>query len=400
MKIALVNKYWFIKGGAERVLFLTRDALIKQGHTVVMFGMQHPDNIVKLSHPVPFLDVKKPSLFDFWRVIYNRQAKKMFLKFLKDEKPDVIHFHNIYHQLSFSLFDAARECGVPTVMTLHDYQLFSPNYMLFLNSKPYYKTLGGSYYRCIGDKCMGTYGKSVAATLESYMRAICKKRFKPDRLIAPSEYMRAIALECGYSSDSVALIQNPILSISVYETQKQTSEPYAVFVGRFVEEKGIKRLLEAFSLLKDIPLVLVGDGPCMDWVKRYISDHNMTHVSIRGWCDEQMTRDVVAGATVSVFPSQWPENCPMAVLESIQLGVLPVGSSLGGLIELLPTEFQFTYDSQEETMKVINYAWSLSNEVRDQKVKILQDNVLQCHSVSLYVDSIIHLYETVCEKAG
>ena len=45
MKILLVNKYHYHKGGAETYYFSLADGLKKQGHDVIFFSMNHPDNI-------------------------------------------------------------------------------------------------------------------------------------------------------------------------------------------------------------------------------------------------------------------------------------------------------------------------------------------------------------------
>ena len=45
MKIVLVNKYWYLKGGSERVVFVTKKLLEEAGHQVEIFGMKHEKNI-------------------------------------------------------------------------------------------------------------------------------------------------------------------------------------------------------------------------------------------------------------------------------------------------------------------------------------------------------------------
>ena len=44
MKILFVNKFFFIKGGAETVYFQERDAMLQAGYQVVDFSMQHAEN--------------------------------------------------------------------------------------------------------------------------------------------------------------------------------------------------------------------------------------------------------------------------------------------------------------------------------------------------------------------
>ena len=45
MKILLVNKFHFLKGGSEQVYFATKELLEKKGHEVICFSMRHPKNI-------------------------------------------------------------------------------------------------------------------------------------------------------------------------------------------------------------------------------------------------------------------------------------------------------------------------------------------------------------------
>ncbi len=42
------------------------------------------------------------------RVLYSFEAKRKFQDILKDFKPDIIHLHNIYHQISPSILPVAK----------------------------------------------------------------------------------------------------------------------------------------------------------------------------------------------------------------------------------------------------------------------------------------------------
>ena len=44
MKILLVNKYFYRKGGAETYFFALAEGLKSLGHEVAFFSMQHPNN--------------------------------------------------------------------------------------------------------------------------------------------------------------------------------------------------------------------------------------------------------------------------------------------------------------------------------------------------------------------
>ncbi|MBT3816756.1 MAG: glycosyltransferase family 1 protein, partial [Candidatus Magasanikbacteria bacterium] len=82
MKVLLVNKYWYIRGGAERLLFDTKKLLEQAGHEVFIFGMHHPENIIENKYFIPYIDYKNQGVIGKIRAglksIYNKEAKKQF----------------------------------------------------------------------------------------------------------------------------------------------------------------------------------------------------------------------------------------------------------------------------------------------------------------------------------
>jgi len=107
MKVLLVNKFHYLKAGAERVYFSTADVLRKNGHEVVFFSMKDERNIEcpEEKYFVSFVDF---SNFTNWfkkslRFIYNFQAARNIEKLILAEKPDIAHLHNISHQITYSI---------------------------------------------------------------------------------------------------------------------------------------------------------------------------------------------------------------------------------------------------------------------------------------------------------
>jgi len=45
MKILLINKFYYLKGGAERYFFSLKELLEDAGHEVIPFAMSHPSNV-------------------------------------------------------------------------------------------------------------------------------------------------------------------------------------------------------------------------------------------------------------------------------------------------------------------------------------------------------------------
>ena len=118
MKILLVNKFFFMKGGAETVYFQERDMLLSEGVDIVEFSMKHEKNI-ESKYSDFFVDnvdyyqeqTIKNKIDTAVNFIHNRQACEKFNALLEQEKPDLVHFHNIYHQLTPSIIKVAKQFG-------------------------------------------------------------------------------------------------------------------------------------------------------------------------------------------------------------------------------------------------------------------------------------------------
>lgn len=138
MNILQVNKYYFLRGGAERYLFDATAWLEHEGHTVIPFAMQHPSNV-----PTPFapyfvssVETQKVSfglgaLKTVGRMNYSFEARRQMDRLIRETRPDLAHVHNVYTQLSPSVLLALKQQRIPVVMTVHDHHLVSPQYNIW-----------------------------------------------------------------------------------------------------------------------------------------------------------------------------------------------------------------------------------------------------------------------------
>jgi glycosyltransferase involved in cell wall biosynthesis len=143
MKILLINNYHYSRDGVTRAYFDLAEILTAHGHEVAFFSAQSekltPTKWSKYFPAATDFEGRKTNIFTKLKLIakgfYNWEAKKKLAELLKDFKPDVAHLHNIYHHLSPSIISVLRKNKIPTVMTLHDYALISPNYNLYANGR-------------------------------------------------------------------------------------------------------------------------------------------------------------------------------------------------------------------------------------------------------------------------
>ena len=128
MRLLGVHRLHHRKGGAEAV-HLDHLALFRQrGWTCAEFAIDHPDNEAsewRRYLPADFAPRADLSgLAALPRFFFSGEARQEIRgRSLDDFRPDVIHAHGLYHQLTQSILAPARERCIPIVYTLHDFKL-------------------------------------------------------------------------------------------------------------------------------------------------------------------------------------------------------------------------------------------------------------------------------------
>ncbi len=354
MVVLQINKFFWLKGGAERYFFSVSDELESRGHAVVHFAMEHPDN-----RPSPYSryfvgrrDYDSPAgalrtLSRAASFIRSREAARRVTELVRDHRPDVAHLHNTYHQLTPSIIEALDEAGVPVVMTLHDYKLNCPNYGHFARGEYCYRCQGGRYYNAARVRCSGgSFARSALLSAEAYWQKRTGVYGRVRRFIAPSRFMRdhtaTAAGDIGIDPARVVYLPSfcpPSEAGSEVSGAEQAlldglPGTFVLYFGRLSVEKGLDSLLDAASKLPDVPFVLCGDGPQGPALEVTVAERGLKNIEFTGYANKPLLERIVARARMTVLPAIWPENAPFTVIESAAAGVPVVVSDMGGLPEM------------------------------------------------------------------
>lgn len=339
MKILLVNKFFYLKGGNERVFLEEADLLKRNGHQVVFFSMFDKRNlscpqskyfINHIDYETPVKNIKQKIL----KMLYSFEAKEKIEELLNDYQIDIAHLHNIYHQISPSILDVFVKYKIPTVMTLHDYKLVCPSYSMLAHGKPCEKCRNGKYFWCLLKKCTkGSYVKSLLNVVEMYLHhEIIHIYDKIDVFISPSIFLKRKLKEMGFKKEIVHLPN--FVNAKDYLPKYSFNEKIICYFGRLSEEKGLFTLLNAVKGI-DIKLKIIGDGPIRKDLEERVRKENLENVSFLGYKSGDELKEEVRNSMAVVLPSESYENNPTAVLEAFALGKPLIGGRLGGIPELV-----------------------------------------------------------------
>lgn len=341
MRILLTHNNFVVTGGAEVFFHEVGRVLAAQGHQIAyMCAQDEKADSPWKDYFSPVASYDQGSLvskaLSYPKLVYNRSAKQAMARLIADFKPDIVHAFAIYVQLTPSILDAAREAGVPVVMSCNDYKHICPNYKLYHHGKPCEECKGGKFYRAIVNRCShDSLVYSVASSVEAYSHnSLNIYRKNVHTFLFASEFMAHKTEEFwGKGNFRWSMLRNPY-EAKAHRAPKNLGE-YALYFGRIIDEKGVNILLEAAALARDVPLVVVGDGPDLAMLKQQADAQCLTHVRFVGakWGGEldQILRD----ARFVVVPSLWHENFPYVILQAFAMGKPVIGSNRGGITELV-----------------------------------------------------------------
>jgi len=394
MRILQVNKFHYPRGGADKYYLELGKSLEKTGHKVAYFSMKHPKNLKTLysKHFISRLSFNEGGLVDKikapGRMIYSLEAKRKFRQLVNDFKPDIIHIHNIYHQISPSILDVARAKKIPVVMHLHDYKLICPNYQLFCQGKICEACKKNKYFNCVKKRCFkNSFSKSLLAALEMTIHhnilGIYKKGIT--LFIAPSHFMKEKVGEYGWDKERIKVIYNPFsanLEASDSEIENIEKQNYLLYFGRLSKEKGLNILISAISK-SGSQLKIAGIGPEEKNLKE-LSYNLKASVEFLGFKSGKELKDLIIKARAVIIPSIWYENMPLSMLEALNLGTPVIASEIGGMPEIIKTGYNgllFKPGNEEDLVEKIssinNYDLKkLSQQARNSTKDLTANNNL------------------------
>lgn len=401
MRILLVNKFHYLKGGSETYYFELAKLLKEKGHQIAFFSMQNENNQKTdcKEYFVESIDLNSNNRLKALNVIYSNRNRDKMVEAIEDFNPDIIHVNNFQRQLSSSIIDAANKMNIPVVFTAHDEQPICPA-ITMLDSKNNIceDCIKGKYINCIKKNCIkNSKLKSVLGAIEGYYyrnKKIYTKKI--EAIITPSHFLKEKLIEDGIPQEKISVITN-FIDINQYNLETK-DDGYALYFGRLSKEKGTLNLIEAFSNLTCGKLYIAGEGEEKDNIEIMLREKKLENrVKLLGLLNKEQMKEQIKNCKFVVVPSIWYENCPYSIIEALTIGKPVIGANIGGIPELVrngENGFTYEYNNVQELAKQMKKLFEDADLVKHMGENAKQ-NAKEMYSKDKYYDEIIKLYEEV-----
>lgn len=368
MKILLVNKFHYMKGGSERYYFTLASALKTHGHDVIFFSMQDEKNFPcgQQRYFVSNSSVQgklKSKVNMILHIAYSKEAYKKMKALLNGEKPDLVILNLVHKQITLSIIDAIREYDrqLPIFWTMHDLITICPAYTM-VNGKGNIceECLDGDFGHCVRNKCIK--GSRLMSMLSAHEAKYIRKKGwydKIDLYICPSEFYKQKLEQAHFTKSKIVSMRNPLPLDTEYSLNDRDLG-YVLYLGRLSPEKGVQTLIDA-AIDANVELKILGTGPLEKKLRDNASGNKNIH--FEGFKQGAELTDNIKNARCVVLPSEWYENGPYSAMEAMALGKPLIVSNYGGLPELVENgKNGYIYHTKDELTDYIKLIMHLSQE--------------------------------------
>lgn len=384
----MLHNHYQQPGGEDQVFEVEGALLEAHGHRVLRYT-QHNDSVADMTRA----ELAKATV---WNTVAYRELRTL----IREEQPQVAHFHNTFPLISPAAYHAARAERVPVVQTLHNYRLICPSALFFREGRVCEDCSGKAVpWPGVAHACYrGSRSSSaaVAAMLTAH-RVLGTWSRAVDAYIGLTEFARQRFVRGGLPAEKIVVKPN---FVHPDPGAGGGDGEYVLFVGRLSEEKGVDTLLKAWKRPRvRVPLKIVGDGPLAPEVAE--AAQRMGEVE---WLGRQPRDNILAlmkDAKALVFPSVWYEGFPMVLAEAYAVGLPVIASDLGSMSSLVDhgrTGLRFRPGDPEDLATQVG--WTSTHPAELQRMRREARAEFEAkYTAERNYQLLMEIYRTVIERA-
>ena len=345
MNILIVHNEYIYKGGEETVINTESEILKSFGNNLFFYKRK--------SKEIEDMNIFQ-KIATFFGIIYSYKTYREVSKIIKEESIDVVHVHNIFPLISFSVYYAAKKNNCKLVQTLHNFRFLCPKGLLFRDGKICEDCLKNGLKCAIKHNCYRESKlQTILLVLVLSIHKILGTFNKPDSYIVMTEFNKNIFRK--YLPEEKIEIRSQFFKGNKILSDSCSHKNY-VIISRLEDSKGIQIAINAFKELKDKELIIIGKGQCEKKYKDFIENNNINNIKMLGYKENNEVLEYLKNAKALILPSLWYEGYPMTIVESIAVGTPIIGSNIGNVNSIIKSEeigITYQYDDYRELIKSV-----------------------------------------------
>ncbi len=348
MKLLIIHNKYGKYSGEEAVVDAQIDLLKTRGHQVVTY-FRSSEELEKM----PNGKVKA-----FFSAFYNSKTIKEIKALITEERPDIVHIHNLYPIISPAILPEIKKMGIPIAMTVHNYRLLCPNGLFYTNGKVCEKCTGfGKELNCIANNCESSLFKSTGYALRNLWARSNKAYIDAvDAYLCLTEFQKGKLVANGFDSNKCFVIPNMYGKETADVDYDISNRNYVAFAGRISPEKGIPILLGAAKNLPHINFQIAGRMREGYEKKLKIPDN----VILRGMLNVDEMKLFYSKARLYLHTSICYEGFPMVFPEAMAFKLPIIAPNMAGYPEIAENNFNgllYEPENIESLSSAISDVW-------------------------------------------
>lgn len=405
MKILQINKYPYIKGGADVSFFNTIELLKQHDHEVYTLTINESSSLLKTNYAY-FVDYSEIRTSSFLRKLgsirtffYNKSAAKEIEKIIKKSRPDIVQIHLLFNGISVSILPILKKYKIPVIYTVHDTRLLCPSSSIWLKGKLCENCYKRGFANCFIHKCyQNSCINSFMVMLEMIYKDFFFSYFKyiDKYLFVSNKYKQLHEDNRKYFLGKGIVLYNFYPKLNLVKPNNMKGN-YLFFYGRITEEKGILTLVHLMAKFKNVTLKIAGTGPLLEKLKKDASNN----IEFLGFISGTELSCAIEHSSFVIVPSEGYENNPLTIIEAYSYGKPVIGANIGGIPEIInegKTGYIFNSGDKKSLENVIKKA--LMNT--EAQYKVLSQNSREFAETNFspdnYYTKLISIYkQTITE---
>jgi glycosyltransferase involved in cell wall biosynthesis len=341
------------------------------------------------------------------RYIYSTGNNKLLSEFLQTHKPDILHAHGFYSEISPSILTAIKKAkqqwGMKFVQTAHSHELICANATAFdytqnricTDCKGNRMKLKIFYRNCERRGWVYSWAKGLRCFVA---QVLLQQSALTDMVLCPSELMLKNLQDEGIPKTKLSLVRNPINMQRHTQTDRRQE---IVYFGRFAREKNLVSVIEAFDVFRthqpDWKLLLIGEGEEKQVMEQTIARLGAeTSIELLPFLSQSALYERIKQCQMMVMASHVLENLPMVVAEAIMCGLYPIVPDHGGMKEAIDwLGVGSDYRSGDTTSLTNAFLKALERDTTSADLEYAQHKIETETGSSAYVTQVMQVYQSL-----